>query len=318
MKNSYVKKASDLVTSKEETRAGFINFALEKNRKSTPYIEQAKVFKLEASKAKEPKELLENKAIESSLLSAAGLSDKSLKYFGEDDKKEAIKKLIENFLEPAGKYFVDEVVYRYLLIKGDSLGGSMRNFVGAFAQQKLVRFFLASLSVRGVEYRWLKNSSRNKWVDKPTDETLVESDVRALSWEIKGRTYTLAFNLTIPIVKKNIDICLFDTDEDDYDLGKVVKDSNRIIMLGELKGGIDPAGADEHWKTANTALNRIREAFGGHENIRTSFVGAAIENAMSEEIFDQYNKNILTNVANLSNENQLIDYCGWLVDVKNN
>ena len=24
-------------------------------------------------------------------------------------------------------------------------------------------------------------------------------------------------------------------------------------MLGELKGGIDPAGADEHWKTGNAA-----------------------------------------------------------------
>jgi hypothetical protein len=31
--------------------------------------------------------------------------------------------------------------------------------------------------------------------------------------------------------------------------------------LGELKGGIDPAGADEHWKTARTALQRIDDAF---------------------------------------------------------
>ena len=32
-------------------------------------------------------------------------------------------------------------------------------------------------------------------------------------------------------------------------------------MFGELKGGIDPAGADEHWKTGNSALVRIRKAF---------------------------------------------------------
>jgi type II restriction enzyme len=30
---------------------------------------------------------------------------------------------------------------------------------------------------------------------------------------------------------------------------------------GAKQGRIDPAGADEHWKTAHTALNRIREAF---------------------------------------------------------
>jgi type II restriction enzyme len=28
-----------------------------------------------------------------------------------------------------------------------------------------------------------------------------------------------------------------------------------------LKGGIDPAGADEHWKTAGSALLRIKRAF---------------------------------------------------------
>ncbi len=30
--------------------------------------------------------------------------------------------------------------------------------------------------------------------------------------------------------------------------------AEKTLMLGELKGGIDPAGADEHWKTANTVL----------------------------------------------------------------
>jgi len=31
--------------------------------------------------------------------------------------------------------------------------------------------------------------------------------------------------------------------------------------MGELKGGIDPAGADEHWKTANKALDKMRKPF---------------------------------------------------------
>jgi len=46
-------------------------------------------------------------------------------------------------------------VYRYLLIKGDALGGSMRNIVDSLGQQKLVRSFLAVLRVLGVTYQWL-------------------------------------------------------------------------------------------------------------------------------------------------------------------
>jgi len=36
------------------------------------------------------------------------------------EKKEVIRGLIENFLEPAGKKFVEELVFRFLLIHGDS------------------------------------------------------------------------------------------------------------------------------------------------------------------------------------------------------
>jgi type II restriction enzyme len=140
-----IKHPEDLVTSREQTRAGFIAFALEKNRRSTPIIESAKSLKVLASKAKTAKDLLKISDIKPALLTAAGLSDKAVGYFTEADKDKAILNLIENFLEPAGKYFVDEVVYKYLLIKGDSLGGTMRNLVGAIAQQKFVRTLLSNL-----------------------------------------------------------------------------------------------------------------------------------------------------------------------------
>ena len=87
-------------------------------------------------------------------------------------------------------------------------------------------------------------------------------------------------------------------------------------MLGELKGGIDPAGADEHWKTANTALERIRISYAAKElAIQTSFVGAAIERAMAGEIFSQLTSGTMTNGANLTDNNQLVEYCNWLLDI---
>ena len=87
-------------------------------------------------------------------------------------------------------------------------------------------------------------------------------------------------------------------------------------MMGELKGGIDPAGADEHWKTANTALEHIRTTFpsAGHP-VQTSFVGAAIETAMAEEIYSQLQAGVMTNAANLTNDNQLVAYCNWLLNL---
>ncbi|HRP37980.1 MAG TPA: AvaI/BsoBI family type II restriction endonuclease, partial [Candidatus Dojkabacteria bacterium] len=56
-----IKSPEDLVTSREQTRAGFITMALEKNYIAIPYIEEAKALKIFAAKAKKPKDLLKIK-----------------------------------------------------------------------------------------------------------------------------------------------------------------------------------------------------------------------------------------------------------------
>lgn len=135
--NEHIKKWEDLVTTHKAIRAGFISIAFEKNIKGSPFIEEAKSLKIITSKLKKPEQLLELKDIYPALLTAAGQSEKSLNYLLEEDKKAAINELIEKFLVPAGKDFADELVYRYLLTKGDALGGIMRNLVGALSERKL-------------------------------------------------------------------------------------------------------------------------------------------------------------------------------------
>ena len=81
--------------------------------------------------------------------------------------------------------------------------------------------------------------------------------------------------------------------------------------MGELKGGIDPAGADEHWKTARAALDRIRSSF---KKVYIAFIGGAIEKAMAEEIYSQLQTGMLDYAANLTNDNQLSSFCDWLVN----
>ena len=115
----YISKADDLITTHEQTRAGFIEAALVKSDKAKPYIVQASSLKAIASKINSPKKLLKEESIRPSLLTASGLSDKALKHFTDEDKTVAINKLIETFLIPAGSKFVDELVYRFLIFKGD-------------------------------------------------------------------------------------------------------------------------------------------------------------------------------------------------------
>ena len=85
------------------------------------------------------------------------------------------------------------------------------------------------------------------------------------------------------------------------------------IALGELKGGIDPAGADEHWKTARTALSRIHEAFARNQlKPHTFFIGAAIEPKMALEIWNFLESGIIENAANLTDDEQIASITNWL------
>jgi hypothetical protein len=312
---NHLKSSKDLVTPYEATRAGFVALALEKNRKATPFIAEARALKAEASKVSFPLKLLTIKTIRSSLLTAAGLSDKAEKHLQEEDKIKAIKGLIENFLEPAGKDFVEELVYRFLLTRGDQLGGSMRNLGGTLGERKLSRAIISSLNLSKISYKWLHTKSK-KWINKSDDDTDIELHLKGLSWENSYGIRTLIFNRNIPLVKKNVDLSILNCAPEQVNYSK---DSAHLvpenyIAFGELKGGIDPSGADEHWKTANSALNRIRESF-AQKSLKpiTFFVGAAIESSMSNEIFSQLQSGVLINAANLTNDDQVASLCNWLI-----
>ena len=90
----------------------------------------------------------------------------------------------------------------------------------------------------------------------------------------------------------------------------------RYLTMGELKGGIDSAGVDEHWKTAGTALGRIREALRKQNlNPPIFYVGAAIADRMASEIWEQLQDGRLINAANLTCDDQVASLCGWLCEL---
>ena len=308
----------DLVTSHEATRAGFVAMALEKNYLASPFVEQAKQLKCLASQAKLASELLDIPELYMGLLAASGLSEKSLKYFSDENKTEAIQGLIERFLEPAGNAFVDELIYRFLLVKGDTLGGQARNLAGKLGEQKFLRAIISSFDLAGINWLWMENES-GIW-KSPSDEPDIERRIKALYWK-KRHHRVLCLNVKVPFVTKygkGVDLIVMNCDNqvemkrDD----SILKQSDKYVALGELKGGIDPAGADEHWKTANTALERIRKSFQStHKPPLTFFIGAAIEKAMAKEIFHQIQNGSLCCAANLTDDRQLTMICQWLIDL---
>ncbi len=309
----HLKNSNDLVTTYEAIRAGFVSLALEKNRRATPYVAEARALKEAVKVAIIPNDLLKIKNIESGLLTAAGLSEKALSHLLPIHKKKAINELIKNFLEPAGAKFIEELIFRFLLTKGDALGGSMRNVGGALAQRKLTSSLIATLKIGGVEYYWLSSTSK-KW-NKISDNVEIEYSLRGLSWTNKNVNRTLLYNLTVPIVKNNIDLSLLNLSHSKITANELALPKN-YVALGELKGGIDPAGADEHWKTARTAIARIRESF-SHLGFspQTFFIGAAIEKKMASEIWNQLEKGIINNAANLNDDSQLASISRWLLSL---
>lgn len=304
---------ADLVTSYVETRAGFLELALEKNRQATPFITQARALKAVASTLARPADLLALTTIQAALVAATGISDKAAGHLDATTKDQAVRDFISNFLDTAGTDWVEELVYRFLITRGDTVGGSMRNIGGAIAQRKLTRNIIAALSLANIPFGW-RHAKTKKWLTGSSSDPDIEFQTNALSWTNAQGPRTLRYNYSPAIVGKNIDLCLLACTSQDFHTA--VLDGSLYVALGELKGGIDPAGADEHWKTARTALLRIRDAFSKLNLAPASvFVGAAIVNSMADEIWTQLGDGTLTNAANLTDDSQLASVCRWIIDL---
>ncbi|MDX2254933.1 MAG: AvaI/BsoBI family type II restriction endonuclease [Pseudanabaenaceae cyanobacterium bins.39] len=315
MNNVNVLSAASLITTPEARRSGFLEYALRRNKEAIPFIDKAKALKatLQAH-TNQPHDILKIIKIRESLLESAGISVKAKAHLSNSDKERLLIDFIDKVLIPCGQEYIDEVIYRYLLTSGDALGGKMRNIVGSIANEKLNRFVISQLQICQIDFYFATNSG----FINSTEYTLdIAESIKAIKWQtVNGEQRLLIYNVNVPQVSKNIDIVLLNKSIEvtkGKNLKAILDDSKNYLAIGELKGGIDPAGADEHWKTANTALGRVRVAF--NNQLPLIFVGAAIESAMAVEIFNQYQSGDLANCANLTNDEQLALLCEWLVNL---
>jgi type II restriction enzyme len=312
--NKFVNSSHDLVTTRDARRSGFLEYALRRNKESIPFIDKAKALKVCLLKnTKCAEDILTLNNIRETLIEAAGVSVKAKAYLDDNDKSEILASFIKEVLAPCGNKYVDEIVYRYLLTLGDALGGKMRNIVGSIAEEKFVRFVVAQLQVHDIDFELFPK--RSEWISSKDYLAEMAAHTKALRWRHNASCRSLIFNINVPQVKKNIDIVLLNNKIDGVtasSLTSILGNKSSYLAIGELKGGIDPAGADEHWKTANTALGRVRDSFDNQLDLL--FIGAAIEEDMSKEIYEQCKNGELDNAANLTADDQLSSLCEWLIE----
>jgi hypothetical protein len=295
MTPKFIKTSTDLQTKHRAICDGFLMQALQKTEKAAPFVGDAKNFYNSLKNVKTIDDLLTLSKHKKDLASACGFSDKAQTQLTETELNGAIKKVLTKIQKDSGDDFREDILFRYLLTKGDTLGGSMRNLTGASAGMKLTEKIIKRLSVSQKKVQ----ISRSK-----------TGKVQRISWNSR----TFFFDVKPKLIGKNIDVILIDRGKSAVSKKALLADKNKYIACGELKGGIDPAGADEHWKTANSALGRIRTSFGNRPP-QLFFVGAAIEASMANEIFKQLESGELSYAANLNEEEQVNDLVDWLLSL---
>ena len=291
----FIHSAQDLVTSHGATRDGFLEQAFRKTGTANPYIVQAHNLRRELQQSADPQSVVNNPKIQHELVAAAGFSDKASNYFSEQELRDAVLKVLEAIHEQASTDWRDEILYRFLLTRGDSLGGSMRNTTGASALVKFVDAIIDALTREGLSSTVQRSPTNQK-------------KIQTIAWPSRF----LLFDKKPPLIGNSVDVILIKRLTTGPTDSTLLAQRTNYIACGELKGGIDPEGADEHWKTASSTLERIRSKFPENPP-KLFFAGAAIEEAMATEVFSQLQSGLLTHAANLTVPHQLSDLASWLV-----
>jgi len=289
-----IKSYKDLVTSHKAIRDGFLEQALKKTTEATPYIAQALRLQTRLQEIHDLAGLIDASDIRDEMVAAAGFSYKSAHYFSAVELEEALFEILSKVEAHAPSDWRSEIVFRFLLTRGDSLGGAMRNITGAAAQSEFTTVLRATLARKGVSSTVVQEGDK----------------IQKIAWADR----VMLFDRTPRLIRKNVDVILIQNPSQSTKDRELLLNQTNYLACGELKGGIDPAGADEHWKTAKGAFDNIQRVF-PKGTPKLFFIGAAIAEAMAHEIFQQLQSGELTYAANLNVPEQVADLAEWLLSL---
>lgn len=293
--SAVVRKPGDLMTPREKTVQGFIDQARQKKDMAARFVKDAKLVKEKLTGCQAADDILAQPQLKSAILYSAGLSEKAQAYFTNKELSVMARAAIEQF-QTESDDLPSEVLHRYLLTAGDTLGGSMRNITGSSAQLAVAMKVIEVLELSGAA---------------PSVEKSPKGKIQLICWD----TRILFFDKTPKFIRKNLDVILLAGDFAELASENPLESKSSYVVIGELKGGIDPAGADEHWKTARSALDRVRAAFKRERAPKLFFAAAAVEEAMATEIYNDVRQGKLDFAANLTSEEQTNALISWMISL---
>jgi type II restriction enzyme len=91
-----------------------------------------------------------------------GFSDKAQRYFPETELREAIKPVLDLITKNSGSDFRTEILYRFLLTRGDTLGGEIRNLTGESGPTKFIAAVVKALKEREIKPTFFHGKSGKK------------------------------------------------------------------------------------------------------------------------------------------------------------
>ena len=335
--NQHLANGHALITTQAAKQAGSVAAMLERRRLADEYTRDARTLHVKAERAMCPQDLVGMRDIRAAFLMAAGISSRDAADIDDADRYHILHEYVTNVFEPVGDKFVADLVSRFLLACSGALDEKTRKAGTLWVLRRFSQYIVSEFHISGRECHWLAGYD-NRWKSLADlhDDSL--DHVRAFAWNTDGSPRILAYNHFVGLIRtdeesdgtdeadkegrpatsdKNVDLCLLNWTPDEYSARtqrlRIVKDAQRYIALGELKGGIDPAGADEHWKTASAHLVRIRRSFLGLQaQPYLFFIGNAIEASMASEIWGMLESGELNNAANMTDERQAVSLVAWL------
>lgn len=155
---------------------------------------------------------------------------------------------------------------------GDSLGGVSRNEVGRTAMMRLLNPLVAYLHRQDYLQEIVcsfkdaladSGASRQSMREKIVMDSTVDIDKLLSDFEHRRAKYheLVLRNGSRLLIDRQLN--WIDEAGSAYRIGPdlhAMVETQDFVWAAELKGGADPAGSDEHWKTATQALRRILDA----------------------------------------------------------
>lgn len=216
---------------------------------------------------------------------------------------------------------------------GDALGGVSRNEVGRFAAAQIMHLLITHWHKLGyldsIQYTLKRNfnvdDEDGDKVDSSPQVLEISRDTNIDQFLSEAEANRVKYQ---EIVLNNGHRLLLDrqiiweeatSDKTKYKIGADMVSRSVLIDMewsGEVKGGADPAGSDEHWKTATQALSRILDAAEktNRNKPKLSFLATILVERVAIEAQRWIDDGKLTSVYNLTKISENEDERGKFLD----